>query len=182
VSPPLGPFANMPAPALPDSADGYDAFDDSVKQANTNLNTIPSWAAGIQTAVTTGQTFTTAAVTAAANWRVDTFSAFKLDHVIQMDATMTLTGVGFSFSANGQYNAALLTLTDSALRPLVRYVSCLDTRVADTGCSVLIGYPTFADVTLHSGGATPSRAIATGAQLRFHAFYLDQWVDTTIPA
>ena len=181
MSPPVGPFTKMPAPALPDSADGYDAFDDSVRQANTNLGVIPPWAATRQVALSTGQTFTSTAVsvTAPANWRLDSFNAFKLNHLIQMDCQMTLLGTALTAAANGALVSPLLTLVNTALRPLTIWTPILDARLNDTGAFVILGYPT-ADVVQIWQSGIPSRVFATGAVLRFHATYFDQWVDTTL--
>lgn len=171
----------MPAPAPPDSADGFDAFDDSVKKANANLATIPAWATGIKAAITDGQSFTATAVTVTnpATWRLDSFSAFKLNHMIQIDCAMTLIGTAITFSATAQATSSLLTITNTALRLLLQWTACLDARLANTGVFVIIGYPT-ADLVQLWSGAAPSRVIPTNSQLTFHAVYNEQVVGRTL--
>jgi hypothetical protein len=181
VSPPVGPFTKMPAPALPDSADGYDAFDDSVRQANTNLGVIPPWAATRQIALSTGQTFTSTAVsvTNPAIWRLDSFNAFKLNHLIQMDCQMTLLGSAIASTATGSLTSPLLTMVNTALRPLTVWTPTFEARLNDTGVMVILGWATLDAIQIWQA-AIPSRSFGTGAVLRFHATYLDQWVDTTL--
>lgn len=178
MSPPLS-FTKMPAPALPDPADGFDAFDDSVKQANTNLNTIPPWAAPIKTAVYDGQSFTATTVTALTGWRVDSFNAYKINHLIHMDAQLTLTGAAITSTAGGGLQSPLFTMANTGLRPITQWTSTSDARLNDTGVWVIIGYATLDAVSIWHCSAL-SRTFATGSVLRFHAAYLDQGVDTTL--
>jgi hypothetical protein len=170
---PIPTIPGMPGPADPASADGYDAFNDSVVQADANFALLPPWSQTIVEKTYTGVEYGIGAITVLTGWTCEAFLAVKMDRIITIDATFTYTGAGFTSAADCIVSPRVNIFTlPTALRP-VFWAPALNARLANTAAHIIIGYPT-TDVVAVDALAVPSRAIATGSQLYLHAAYADQ--------
>lgn len=182
---PMPAFTKMPAPLGPDSADGYDAFNDDVVAANANFAGMSSWSDQFSAEAYGGAEYNgTGWVDTLSGWTCNAFTAVRLNRVVHIAARFTCS-VALKAETDGSFlvsTASIATISNSGLRPLNTQIATIkETRFADTQATLSLGGFNLAtskyDLLKLSCIAIGGRTIPAGSVLTMAACFYNQTHD-----